>query len=314
MSTTIVADLSQNPFKSYEKSAALIDSAKRAGANAVMFGCYRAENIAAPGTTIYNTAKQNEIDYMTLSALVDYCGAQNMGVIAAPHDTDSIAFLYSKGVAVWSVTADNLNNVPLLILMGQTGRPVMVDCAHHENEVIKRCVTILKEFGTTEIYLVHSSLHRPTPIENVNLRGMIALKGNFQTRVGFADTSDNTIMCAAAATYMADVIVKGLAEKPAADRVNEAEFAKMVKTVRSIEAGLGDGNRTPTDAHIALNRLTKKCIVAAKDIAEGESFNETNMAIMHAAEGMDPLYWYDLCEQQAKKPYKKGDPIYYSES
>jgi len=313
MSTTVIADLSRAPFKSADKTRALIDSAKRAGADAVLLGCYISERIALPGTRMYDDAVKNEIDYLTLSSLIDYCGEVGMGVAAAPHDSDSLSFLFGKGVPLWMVTPDNVNNVPLLVLMGQTGRGVMIDCAHHENEVIRQCIAILKEFGTTQIYLMHSSLHRPTPIQAANLRGMIALKGNFQTNVGFIDTTESTVLCSTAATYMADVVVKPLSDKANADAVNEAEFARMVQTIRMIEAGLGDGNRTPGEEHFMLNRLTKKCIVAARDIKAGEAFNETNMAIKHAPEGMDPMYWYDLCEQTAGKDYRKNDPIFLAE-
>jgi N,N'-diacetyllegionaminate synthase len=88
-----------------------------------------------------------------------------------------------------------------------------------------------------------------------------------------------------------------------------AELKAMVSAIRNIEKALGSGIKKPSPSELKNKPITRKSIVAAKDIIKGEAFTEENLTIKRPGTGISPMRWDELIGQNASKNYKQDDLI-----
>ena len=87
------------------------------------------------------------------------------------------------------------------------------------------------------------------------------------------------------------------------------ELAAMIKAVRNIENAIGNGIKKPTQSEKGNLSIVRKSIVAAKDIAVGEQFTESNLTVKRPGKGISPMKWDDIIGKTAEKAYSEDELI-----
>ena len=72
------------------------------------------------------------------------------------------------------------------------------------------------------------------------------------------------------------------------------ELKAMVKSIRHIEAALGNADKKPCADELENLYAARKSIVAKRDIKKGETFTEDNIVPRHAGRGISPAKWNDV--------------------
>ena len=83
----------------------------------------------------------------------------------------------------------------------------------------------------------------------------------------------------------------------------------MVKSIRQVEAALGDGVKAPRACEIENMLVARKSIVAGRPIAAGELFSADNLAIKRPATGLSPMAWWDIERKRAWRAYSRDEMI-----
>lgn len=243
----VIAEAGVNHQGNASLAHRLVDAAATVGANAVKFQTFDAERLEPPGPRreMLRELQLSQQAHVSLSDHARTCGIEFM---STPFDPDSLRFLVEIGVKRIKIASGHLDNWPLLHAAKASGLPVLLSTGMAGYPQIAAAFALV---GASRATLLHCTSAYPCPLEDVNLRAMIALRANFGGEVGFSDHSEGVDAAIAATALGAVVIEKHLTLARDMDgpdhkaSVEPDEFARMVRGIRRVEAMMGDGIKQP---------------------------------------------------------------------
>ena len=329
MSVLIIAEAGVNHNGNLDLALKMVDEAKRAGADIVKFQTAIPEKVISKYAdkaeyqkkTTGNEESQLEMCKRIHLKLSDYdiikkyCEEVGIEFLSTPFDLESIDYLEKLGMRLWKIPSGEITNLPYLIKIAKTGRPVIMSTGMAELNEVEEAVNVLKENGVGEITLLHCTTEYPAPFESVNLRAMNTLREKFETEVGYSDHTVGFEAAVAAAVLGASVIEKHFTlnhnmEGPDHKASLEPEeFEVMVNNIRLIEKALGDGVKQPAEAEKKNIAIARKSIVAAKDIKKGEILTEENITVKRPGSGISPMKWFEVLGTEAVRDFGEDELI-----
>ena len=329
MSVLIIAEAGVNHNGNLDLALKMVDEAKRAGADIVKFQTAIPEKVISKYAdkaeyqkkTTGNEESQLEMCKRIHLKLSDYdiikkyCEEVGIEFLSTPFDLESIDYLEKLGMRLWKIPSGEITNLPYLIKIAKTGKPVIMSTGMAELKEVEEAVNVLKENGAGEITLLHCTTEYPAPFESVNLRAMNTLREKFGTEVGYSDHTVGFEAAVAAAVLGASVVEKhftlNLNMEGPDDKASlePEEFEVMVNNIRLIEKALGDGVKQPAEAEKKNIAIARKSIVAAKDIKKGEIFTEDNITVKRPGSGISPMKWFEVLGTEAARDFGEDELI-----
>ena len=96
--------------------------------------------------------------------------------------------------------------------------------------------------------------------------------------------------------------------------LDPSELRELVSTVRRVEAYLGQREKRPTASEKETREKLQKCLVAAKNIAKGDSFTEDNIVGMRTGGiGISAMKYKAIIGLIAERDFQKNDIIVTNE-
>lgn len=326
----VIAEAGVNHNGNMETAKRMIDAAAEAGADAIKFQTFKADNLvrkdaqkaayqqnnaADKSESQYEMLKKLELTEAVHRELIDYCKMTGIMFLSTPFDTDSVHMLMGYDVAIMKVPSGEITNYPYLREIAHTGKPVIMSTGMCDLEEVKAAVRVLRENGSTEITLLHCNTEYPTPMQDVNLRAMRTLGEETGLPVGYSDHTQGIEVSIAAAAMGASVIEKHFTldrnmEGPDHKASLEpGELRAMVQAIRNIESALGDGVKRPSVSEMKNRDVARKSIVAKTNIRKGEVFTEENLTAKRPGSGVSPMYWNDVVGLAADRDYEPDEMI-----
>lgn len=329
MSVLIIAEAGVNHNGSLDLALKMVDEAKRAGADIVKFQTAIPEKVISKYAdkaeyqkkTTGNEESQLEMCKRIHLKLSDYdiikkyCEEVGIEFLSTPFDLESIDYLEKLGMRLWKIPSGEITNLPYLIKIAKTGKPVIMSTGMAELNEVEEAVNVLKENGAGEITLLHCTTEYPAPFESVNLRAMNTLREKFGTEAGYSDHTVGFEAAVAAVVLGASVIEKHFTlnhnmEGPDHKASLEPEELEiMVNNIRLIEKAMGDGVKRPAEAEKKNIAIARKSIVAAKDIKKGEIFTEENITVKRPGSGISPMKWFEVLGTEAVRDFGEDELI-----
>jgi N,N'-diacetyllegionaminate synthase len=329
----IIAEAGVNHNGNMQLARELIDLAAEAGADAVKFQTFRAEEIVTDsaqkaqyqkdacgaGESQFDMLRKLELDVDAHTLLMDHCRARSIAFLSTPFDLQSLDMLIDMGVPVIKIPSGEITNLPYLRAVGAKGLPVILSTGMATLDEVHEAVTVLTESGTpaARITLLHCNTQYPTPLADANLRAMTTLAETFtECRVGYSDHTPG-INCAVAAAGMGATVIekhftldKNMPGPDHAASMNPIQLMDMVRSVREVELALGDGVKQPTPSERGNIDSARRFIVAVAPIKTGETFTETNVAARRTGcGGVSPMRWDKVMGLSAKRDFQPGEAI-----
>jgi len=325
----IIAEAGVNHNGNIDYAKELVDAAKEAGADAVKFQTFKPEALVSKHaqkaeyqkkTTGNQESQLDMIRKLTLTyeefiELSKYCEKKEILFLSTPFDNDSIDFLDSLRMPVWKVPSGEITNVPYLIKLAMTGKPIIMSTGMCDMDEIVFAVDIMKKQGAGDITILQCNTQYPTPYEDANLNAMLTIKDYFHTEIGYSDHTLGIEVPIAAAALGARVIEKHFTLNknwPGPDHkvsLDPEELKAMVQAIRNIEAAMGSGMKEPTPSEQKNIEIARKSIVAKYDIKAGEVFTEDNLTVKRPGSGISPVKWFEVMGRTAKKDFSEDDLI-----
>jgi N,N'-diacetyllegionaminate synthase len=235
--------------------------------------------------------------------------------LSTAFDFGSIDLLENLNVPVHKIPSGEITNLPYLIKIAQTGKPLILSTGMSTLEEIRTAVEILKQNGSGEITVLHCNTEYPTPYEDVNLKAMLTMQKELGIKVGYSDHTPGIEVPIAAVAMGASVIEKHFTldknmEGPDHKASLEPdEFAAMVRAIRNIEKALGTGEKKPSPSEIKNMDIVRKSIVAARDISKGEIFTEDNITVKRPGNGISPMKWFEVLGTTSVKDFIEDELV-----
>lgn len=327
----IIAEAGVNHNGSLVTAKRLVDAAREAKADAVKFQTFKAESIACRSArkalyqrrltdtneTQFKMLKRLELGTNEYKALIDYCREKRIIFLSSPFDLESIDLLCKLGLKIFKIPSCEITNVPYLRKIGTLGKKIIISSGMSTMKEIKDALKILLSSGTRkrDIIVLHCNSSYPTPMEDVNLRAMIAIKNSLNVKVGYSDHALGIEVPIAAVALGARVIEKHFTlDKNMEGPDHKAsilpkEFGLMVNAIRNIEKAMGNGIKRPTRSELLNISAVRKSIVADRYIKKGEIFTDKNIAVKRPGTGISPKRWNEAIGRVSKKSFKEDELI-----
>lgn len=323
----IIAEAGVNHNGDMDMAIKMIDVAKEAGADIVKFQTsitstskfsekanYQKKSTGGEGTQL-DMIKKLRFSFDQHRQLKKYCDKIGIRYLSTPFDFESIDFLDELGCDFWKIPSGEIINVPYLRKIGRTGKKIIMSTGIGTIEEIERAVKLLEKNGAGSITLLQCTTEYPTPYEDVNLRAMYTLHDTFGFDVGLSDHSMGIEIPIAAAAMGAKVIEKhftlnrGMPGPDQKASIEPNELKAMVNAIRHVEAALGDGVKQPYAGEIENHHVSRKSIVAGRDIKKGEILTNENIVPRHAGRGVSPACWDNVIGTAAVRDFIEDEMI-----
>jgi N-acetylneuraminate synthase len=273
--------------------------------------------------------------------LVDRCAERGIAFLSSAFDLDSLGFLADGlGLKVLKLGSGELTNAPLLLAAARSGMDLMLSTGMgslaeveealgvvafgmmRKGDPVKRveCAEVLLDPAAwtalqARVTLLHCTTDYPAAVEDTNLRAIDTMRAAFGVPVGYSDHTEGSAMCIAAVARGAAVIEKHFTldrtmEGPDhAASVEPGELAALVRDIRKVEAGLGNGIKQPSASEVRNRLIVRKCVVAARDISKGHLITGTDLATKRAGGPITGLNFWDCIGRRAKQDLAADEPL-----
>ncbi|MBS1514725.1 MAG: N-acetylneuraminate synthase [Bacteroidetes bacterium] len=329
--TFIIAEAGVNHNGQLDLAYKLVDEAVKAGADAVKFQTavpelvmteyatkaeYQITNTGEAGSQI-EMAKKIHLPLDAYKGLKEYCEKNNIIFLSTPFDMKSLELLLSFNMPYMKVPSGEITNYPYLKRIGEQNMNVIISTGMSTLDDVRECLNLIISSGTdkNKVTLLHCTTEYPAPLQDVNLKAMLALKDTFGVNVGYSDHTKGIEISIAAAAMGATVIEKHFTldknmEGP--DHVASLEpneLAEMVRCIRNVDLAMGDGVKQIVSSEEKNIVIARKSILAAHDINEGEIFTDKNLIVKRPGNGINPMRWNEVVGRKAKRKFSKDELI-----
>ena len=303
----VIAEAGINHNGNLQLAKKLIDMAVKAGADAVKFQTFKAENLATKAANmtdyqIKNIGKEKsqldmlknlEIAYGNFRVLKDYCDKKDIIFLSTPHSFDAIDFLENL-VPAYKFGSGDIANIPALKHAAERGKPIILGTGMSTLDEVKDAVNAIKSKGNEQIVVLHCTTNYPCPFREVNLRSMITMQKELDCIVGYSDHTLGILVPIVATALGATVIEKHFTidkSLPGPDHkasLEPDELKKMIVEIKKTEKVLGRLDKRPTESEKEIMKFVRKSIIAKKGIEKGSVINEDKIIIKRPGTGLKP--------------------------
>jgi len=282
----VIAEIGINHGGDEAVCTAMIEAAAKAGADAVKLQTVTPEESYHPETPSYRMFAESQLPEGALARLMAHADGLGIMLFSTPGDFSALAALRAVGVPAIKISSGLLTNTPLIRAAAETGKPLILSTGMAEMSEVETAIATAREGGCEAFAVLQCTSLYPAPTDSLNLRAMTALRDRFQVPVGFSDHHDGALACIAAVAAGASLIEKHFTldrSAPGADHrisLQPDAFAAMMRDIRSVEAMLGSAAKAPDEAELLLREERHRRLVAARDLAAGETIRPDDVFLM----------------------------------
>ncbi|HPB71795.1 MAG TPA: N-acetylneuraminate synthase family protein [Phycicoccus sp.] len=323
----LIAEIGINHNGSVDLAKHLVDLAQEAGADVVKFqlrdldALYRGAGGSSAGEDL---GPQYTLDLLTrfnltapqLFEVFDHARARDIDVMCTPWDIPSVDALVEYGIPALKFASADLTNHDLLRYAARSGTPMVLSTGMSTEGEIAETVALLKASGTAYA-LLHCQSTYPAPFKDVNLRYLTRLAELGDCPIGYSGHERGFHVPIAAIGLGASIIEKhftidrGMEGNDHKVSLLPAEFAAMVTQIREVEAALGTAAARGVSTGEMMNRVNlAKSLVAATDIAAGETITADKVDVKSPGRGLQPNALPRLVGRRANRALAAGDFFY----
>jgi N-acetylneuraminate synthase len=324
----VIAELSANHNGSLERAFAILDAAKKAGADAVKLQTYTADTITIDhdgpgfriegglwhGKTLHALYEEAHTPWGWHEALFARGRALGLVVFSSPFDASAVDFLETLGAPAYKIASFELVDLPLIRKCAATGKPLVMSTGMADLKDIGEAVEAARGAGAREIVLLHCTSGYPTPPEDSDLRTIPHLAGAFGVPVGLSDHTPGIGAAIAAVALGASVIEKHFTLSRAdggpdsAFSLEPAELELLCRNARTAWQALGGirYDKTPSERG---NVQFRRSLYVVADIEAGEALSAANLRSIRPGYGLAPKFYELLLGKRVNRAVKRGTPM-----
>lgn len=313
--TFIIAEAGINHDGNLKQAKKLVDEAANAGANAVKFQIFKAEEFCAENSEFFVLFKSLELEEDNWIEIAEFSNDKKIIFTASVFGEESANILEKTGSPVYKVSSGDLTDRPLLDYIARKEKPIILSTGMSTISEIDEAIRTIYNKGNNNVALMHCISNYPTAYHETNLNSIQTLQNTFQIPVGFSDHTIGTLLPALATVKGANLIEKHFTlnkHLPGPDHkmsLEPDEFKEMVTNVRIAESALGNGIKKLTKDEKILKKSARRSIKAKVDISRGNLIKKENTKIVRPEEGLEPKFVDIVYGKTAKVDIKKDEPI-----
>lgn len=324
----VIAEMSANHAGKLENALALIEEARKAGADCLKIQTYTADTITIDcdneyfrihgglwdGYKLHDLYKDAFTPWEWHAQLKEACEAAGMDFLSTPFDKTATDFLNDLGVTAYKIASFELVDIPLIEYVASKGKPMIISCGMSTEEEIRDALDACYRVGNQQVVLLKCCSEYPANWKDMHIANIPDMREKFRVPVGLSDHSAGDIAAIVAVSMGACVVEKhmclsrNIPNPDAAFSMEPAEFKKMVDDIRDALEIKGKVQYGPTEKEED-NLKFRRSLFAVKEIHAGDTFTEENVRSIRPSNGLKPIYLKELLGKKAKRDIPYGMPI-----
>lgn len=305
----VIAEAGVNHNGDLDLALRLCDVARAAGADAVKFQTFRAQDLVVPGapTAAYQARQTGDQDQFAMLQRLELSEAQHRQIQAhcetigieffsTPFSLDAVDLLVGLGVRRLKLSSGELTHRALVAHAAGTQLPLLMSTGMATmGEIVEALGWVQAARGhLREVVVLHCTSAYPAPDAALNLRAMRQMADQLGVVIGYSDHSLGIEAPLAAVALGAAVIEKHLtldcamAGPDHSASLEPAAFAAMVQGIRRVSAMLGDGVKAPRPDELDTARVARRSVVVTQAMPAGTVLTADLLACRRPATGIAP--------------------------
>ena len=303
-----IAEAGVNHNGSIKIAKKMIDVASNAGANAIKFQTFKAQNLLiknAPSMlhqkrfnkkiSQFEMLKKLEISYDDHIILKNYCKKKKIIFLSTAFDIESLIFLKSINMEIFKVPSSEMNNFEYLKILSKFNKKIILSTGMSYLKEIKNSLDFLKKNkqNLNKVSLLHCTSEYPAKFSNLNLNAIQTMKKKFKLNIGYSDHSQGIEVPIIVIGMGCKIIEKHftLSRKMQGPdhkaSIEPKELNLLIRKIRNLEKSFGNGIKKPLKSEMMNRKLARKSLVALKQVSKGEKFSELNLTTKRPGTGIN---------------------------
>lgn len=324
----IIAEMSANHLRDFDRAVRILEAAAEAGADAVKLQTYTADTITIDhdgpgfriegglwdGETLYGLYQKAFTPWDWHEPLMRRGRDLGLDVFSSPFDPSAVAFLDRLDVPAIKIASCECIDTPLIRLAAATGRPMIVSTGMASIDEIFDAIAAVQDGQGRNPVLLHCVSGYPTPAEESGLRKIPDMVERFGCLVGLSDHTMGTSVPVAATALGACVIEKHFTLARAdggpdgAFSLEPHELKRLVDDTRAAWKALGTADYEVKESE-AGSAVVRRSLYAVADIAAGEELTPENCRSIRPGHGLPPKHLAEVLGRRAGRAIPKGTPL-----
>jgi len=327
----IIAEAGCNHNGKLSLALQLINTAKKAGADAVKFQLFNPDELVtknAPKANYskkftrkfknqYEMQKKISLSFREHLKLKKYCDKKKIEYLCSAFDIESLNILKKFKLKTFKIPSGEINNTKYLRHLGGFKKNILLSTGMSSKKEIIFALKTLINYGVSKkkIIILQCNSEYPSPYRDINLQAMVSFKKEFNCDYGLSDHSLGIEVPIAAAALGAKVIEKHFTLNKKFEGPDHhmsllpKELEQMISSIRNVEKALGKKTKIVTKSEKKNIKVARKSIVARLEIKVGEKFTTKNLTIKRPGNGIPANEYFNLIGRKSKRTFKKDELI-----
>lgn len=310
----IVAEAGVNHNGDPEIAKALVQEAKKCGADCVKFQTFKTERVVTPAapkadyqmrTTAPTESQAKMLQMLELAPevypiLLDICKQEKIVFLSTPANVEDVDFLEGLGVPAFKLASFQIVESAFLRYVAKKGKPIILSTGMATLAEVDEGVRAIRDVGNNQVVLLQCTTNYPSSPQDANLRAMQTMRAALGTVVGYSDHTQTELACIVAVALGACVIEKHFTldkTMPGPDQSSSAgpeEMRRLVQLIRETEAVLGSALKQPVEAERRNAVNMRRSVVSAVPIPAGTVITEDMLCCKRPGSGIPPNRMRDV--------------------
>lgn len=305
----------------------MIEHAKKSGVNAIKFQTFKAEEFISDKNLTYTYVSQGkeitesmlemfkrfEFNHDDWFKIKKKCDTEKILFLSTPQNPSDLELLLDLNIPAIKIGSDDLTNIPLIKKFASTKLPIILSSGMATLSEISDALDAVGFFSNYPTILLVTTSEYPTPPEDVNLKKFETLSLKFpDLSLGFSDHTVGPL-----ASSLACVMGSVFFEKhftldcnlPGPDHwfsSNPQQLKIWRDSIITSFQMLGSSVVKPTKQEEKMIIITRRSIVALKDLNQDDVFSHENLGLRRPGTGLKPVELKKIVGKKASKKITKG--------
>lgn len=329
----IIAEMSGNHNQSLDRALEIVETASKAGANAIKIQTYTANTMTLDinerdfyiddpgsiwnGNSLYKLYQQAHTPWEWHKPIFEKCNELGLICFSTPFDETAVDFLESLDVPCYKIASFENADIPLIRKVASTGKPIIMSTGMATVAELDESIRTAREASCKDLILLKCTSTYPATPENSNILTIPHMRDLFQCQVGLSDHTLGIGVAVASIALGATVIEKHFTLSrddggvDAAFSMEPDEFSLLVSESKKAWQALGRITYGPTEKEKPSLKY-RRSLYVARDMKAGEAFTKENIRAVRPGFGLPPKYYDCLLGKKVREDVKMGTPVSWS--